>query len=86
MKTEIKISLAIPALFLVSISLFNISLNWNYKFEGLLANLLFYGSITWSVVHIVLMLTKPQKQKLIWLGLTAIPVLYLCFMLISGKD
>jgi hypothetical protein len=87
MKTEIKISLIIPTLFLVSVLLFSTFLSWNYKYGGLLASFLFYGSIIWSVVHIVLLLVKPQlKQKLIWLGLTAIPVLYLCFMLISGGD
>jgi hypothetical protein len=87
MKTEIKISLAIPTLFLISVLLYSTSLGWNYKYEGLLATVLFWGSISWSVVHFVFILTKPElKQKLVWLGLTAIPLLYLCFMLISGKD
>jgi hypothetical protein len=87
MKAEIKISLAIPVLFLIGLLLTRFGLNWNYNYASFIATVLLWGTIYWAVIHIVVLLTKPQlKQKLIWLCLTSIPVLYLCFMLISGKD
>jgi hypothetical protein len=90
MKTEIKIAFLIPIILIASILLMSTSL-WNYKsgseFGSLLGFILFFATIVWSVIHVVIIMVKPQlNYKLIWLILTAIPIFYLFFMIISGRD
>lgn len=59
---------------------------WIYKYGSLLSNLLFLGSIFWSLFNSILIVkdAKPNwKENTIWTIISLIPILYIVLAMIA---
>ena len=58
---------------------------WIYRYGNLISLFLFYGGVLWSLVNTVALFSKYKnnlKSNIIWIILSALPVLYLIAMIV----
>ena len=59
---------------------------WIYKYGSLLSNILFLGSLLWSLINSILIVKDAQpnwKENTIWTIISLIPILYIVFAMIA---